>query len=349
MRATEAATTYAVVDTPNPRARINEVFPAYENLRDPRCQQLRTRYRLDRVVDGEADDFRRILLLRQWIKQHIRINNAHPTPAREDAFSILDAALQGGGFHCAHFSLVQQGVYTAFGYVVRRLGAGPGLNEPGQWGHHGINEVWVDSLCKWVLVDAKYDSHFEKAGLPLSALEVRDELLADGAESVRLAVGPERRLQRKPPPGASTYRWISWETTPRFTDFPNQGSSGLVVYEDAFFRANTWYRDGAPHWAYAADFFLPVRHRGWIEWTPNVVASRVELVGNRAEVMLRSCTPNFATYELRRERGDWRACKDRLSLPLSKSGLAVAFRSVNLAGVPGPEHRLEIRPVAPAR
>ncbi len=345
MRAASRAATYTVVDTPNPVLRINEVFPASENLRDPRCEQLRKRYRLDAVVRGETDEFRRLLLLRHWIKQQIRIEDDHPTPCRDDAFSILDAARKGGGFHCAHFSLVQQGVYTSFGWVVRRLGAGPGLNEPGKWGHHGINEVWVNSLCKWVLIDAKYDFHFEKEGLPLSALEVRDEVLADGGQSVRLAVGPERRLQRKPPPNAGTYRWISWETTPYFTSFPNSGSSALIVYEDDYFRANTWYRDGAPHWAYAADFFLPVRHRSWIEWTPNVVASRVEVMGARAEIALRSCTPSFATYELRREHGEWRPCQDRLSLPLSKSGLAVTFRSVNLAGVAGPDHRVEVRPV----
>ncbi len=346
MRSPRGGRQYAVVAAPNPVLRINEVFPAYENLRDPRCQQLRRRYRLDGVVRGETDDFRRILLLRHWIKRHIRINNAHPTPARDDAFSILDAAHKGGGFHCAHFSLVQQGVYTSFGYVTRRLGAGPGLNEPGQWGHHGVNEVWVNSLCKWVLVDAKYDCHFEKDGLPLSALEVRDELLADGARSVRLAVGPERRLQRKPPRNAATYRWVSWETTPHFTNFPNHGTSGLVVYEDEFFRTNTWYRDGAPHWAYRADFFIPVRHRSWIEWTPHVIASRVSIEGDSAEVALASCTPNFLTYETRRQHGPWRACADRIRLPLGKPGLAVSLRSVNLAGVSGPEHRLEIRPVS---
>jgi hypothetical protein len=335
---------YAVASTPNPVLHINEVFPAYENLRDPRCQRLRRRYRLDGVVRGESDDFRRILLLRHWIKRHLRINNAHPTAAREDAFSILDAALKGGGFHCAHFSLVQQAVYTSFGYVTRRLGAGPGLDEPGHWGHHGVNEVWVNSLCKWVLVDAKYDFHFEKDGLPLSALEIRDDLLADGAVSLRLAVGPERRLRRKPPLNASTYRWISWETTPRFTDFPNHSTSGLVVYDDEFLRANTWYRDGAPHWAYAAGFFIPVRHRSWIEWTPNVVASRVAITGSRAEIALSSCTPNFLTYEMRRGPGPWRTCGDRIRVSLGKAGLVASFRAVNLAGVVGPEHRVEVRP-----
>jgi len=338
---------HAVVDVSNPQMRVNEVFPAYENLRHPRCQGIRRKYRLDAVVRGEADEFQRILLLRRWIKSHIRINDAHPAPARDDAFSILDAALKGGGFHCAHFSLVQQAVHNSFGYVTRRLGAGPGLNQPGKWGHHGVNEVWVNTLCKWVLIDAKYDFHFEKDGVPLSALEVRDELLADGGRCVRLAYGPGRRQRRnQPPENIGTYRWISWETTPTFTDFPNHGSSGLVVYEDDFFRSNTWYRDGEPHWAYAADFFIPVRHRSWIEWTPNVIHSTTAVTRDCAHIALTSCTPNFRTYQVRRGRGEWRDCSDRLGLKLPASGLGLAFRAVNLAGVTGPEHRIEIRPIS---
>jgi hypothetical protein len=345
MRPSPQEIRYEVRPVPNPVLRVNEIFPAYENLRDPRNLRLRQRYQLDRVVHGEPDEFRRLLLLRHWIKQQMRINDAHPTPTREDAFSILDAALEGGGFHCAHFSLVQQAVYTSFGYVTRRLGAGPGLNEPGKWGHHGINEVWVNSLCQWVLLDAKYDFHFEKDRKPLSALEIRDEVLADNLGSLRLAVGPDRRRQRRPPARADTYRWISWETTPYFTDFPNHATSGLVVYEDEYYRTHTWYRDGAPHWAYAADFFIPVRRRSWIEWTPNVIASRVDLSGPRAEIALTSCTPNLRTYEMRREQGPWKACADRVSLPLGRSGATRCFRSVNLAGVAGPEHVVEIRPI----
>jgi hypothetical protein len=336
---------YMVQELPNPIRRVNEVFPAYENLRHPRVQELRRKYRLDAVVAGETDEFRRILLLRQWIKSQIAINDANPAPARDDAFSILDAARADGGFHCAHFSLVQQAVLNAFGYVTRRLGAGPGLNDPKFWGHHGINEVWVNDLCKWVLTDAKYDLHFEKDGLPLSALEIRDELLADGGVNVQRAYGPDRAPARGKTPGRpDTYRWISWEVTPYFTDFPNQGSSALITYEDEYARNHTWYRDNAPHWAYAADYFLPVRHRGWIEWTPNVISSRVTIEGDRAQIRLYSCTPNLHSYQLQRAQGEWRDCKDDLNLKLGPKGLHLTFRTLNLAQVPGPEHQVAILP-----
>jgi hypothetical protein len=337
---------FVLAPVSNPPMHINEIFPACENLLHPRFRGLRRRYRLDNVVRGETDELRCILLLRHWIKRHIRINDKHPTETRGDAFGILDAALKGGGFHCAHFSLVQHAVLNAFGYVTRRLGAGPGLNKPHGGGHHGVNEVWVNSLLKWMLIDAKYDLHFEKDGVPLSALEVRAEVIKNGGSDVKRAFGPDRKYKREEfPERTHTYRWVSWETsTAHFTDWPNQGGSTLVVYGDEFFRKHTWYRDGRPHWAYKAGFFIPVKNRNWIEWTPNVVTSKVRLGRRSAAVRLVSCTPNLRTFQMRRGEGAWRNCPERVEVPLGRGGASLSFRAVNRAGVSGPVHRVEIVP-----
>jgi hypothetical protein len=273
------------------------------------------------------------------------VDSLHPTPVREEAFHILDSALRGGRFFCTHFSLVQPAVLSSFGYVSRRLGVGPGPKDPeGGW-HHGVNEVWVNSLCKWVLTDAKYNVHYEKAGLPLSALEVREELLRDNGAQVCAIYGAARE-ERDPHffEGIDAYRWISYWLDPTFTGFPCAHSSLCVVYDDEYYRRHTWYRGGEPHWAYAAGFFLPVRDRHWIEWTPNVIASQVTLAEGRARIELESCTPNLDTYQMKRGRGAWRPCPDRLDLKLPANGIELTFRTVNLAGVTGPEHRVVIAP-----
>ena len=339
---------FVLADVDNPEFRQNEIFPASESLRHPRCREIRRKYKLDAVVKGERDEFARILLLRHWIKKHIRINNKYPTRTRGDAFGILDAALRGGGFHCAHFSIVQQAVYNSFGYVTRRLGAGPGEPPPGRGGHHGVNEVWVNDLLKWVLIDAKYDLHFEKDGVPMSALEVRDEVIRNGGVDVRRTYGPERKHKRRDfPESTHTYRWVSWEIGARFTDWPSAVPSALVVYDDDFYRKNTWYRDGKPHWAYKADYFVPVRRRSWIEWTPNVISSRVHIDKERARVSLRSCTPNLKTYQMRRGSSRWQDCEESVEIRLGRRGASLAFRTVNLAGLKGPDHRVEVVPAAP--
>jgi len=339
---------FVVLDVENPRYCGNELFRAFENYYSPRIGQLRSRYGLDAIVAGESDEWKRILLLRHWIKSNIAIEDDNPTQTRQDAFAILDAALKGGKFHCAHFSIVQHAVLNSFGYVTRRLGCGPGLKDDG--GHHGVNEVWVNEFSKWVLIDAKYDSHFEKNGVPLSALEIRDEVWRDGAKSVVCVVGPDRSPMKPDPETGKTetrpniYRWCSWETdTNRFTAFPARPTSTLVVLDDEIFRNNTWYRDGEPHWAYNTPYFIKTTRRDWIEWTPNVITSRVTIRDNRAFVFLGSCTPNFRSFQMMGEDGTWSDCGEEVALTLGNHDIErFTFRTINLFEVTGPKHRVEI-------
>jgi len=339
---------FVVLDVENPRYYGNELFRAFENYYSPRIGRLRSRYGLDAVVAGESDEWKRILLLRHWIRSNIAIENDNPTQTRGDTFAILDAALKGGKFHCTHFSIVQHAVLNSYGYVTRRLGCGPGLKDDG--GHHGVNEVWVNKFSKWVLIDAKYDAHFEKNGVPLSALEIRDEVWRNGARSVIRVVGPDRRPMKPDPETGKwetrpdTYRWCSWETdTNRFTTFPARPTSTLVVLEDEIFRNNKWYRDGKPHWAYDTPYFIKTTRRDWIEWTPNVITSKVTFRDGRAIVFLGSCTPNFRSFQMMDEDRTWRDCDEQVELSLKTGGTnRFKFRTINLFGVTGPEHRVEI-------
>ena len=339
---------FVVVPVENPRYCGNELFRAFENYHSPRIGQLRTRYGLDAMLAGETDEWKRILLLRHWIRSNIAIDNNNPTQTRGDTFAILDAALKGGKFHCTHFSIVQHAVLNSFGYVTRRLGCGPGLKDDG--GHHGVNEVWVNKFGKWVLIDAKYDAHFEKNDVVLSALEIRGEVWRDGAQSVICVVGPERKpVQPDSETGKSetrpdTYRWCSWETnTNRFTTFPARPTSTLVVLDDEIFRKNTWYRDGKPHWAYDTPYLIRTARRDWIEWTPNVITSKVTIQDGKAVVFLSSCTPNFRSFQRTSDDGTWHDCGEEVELLLdSRARKRFAFRTINLFGVAGPEHYVEI-------
>ena len=339
---------FVVLPVENPRYRGNELFRAFENYYSPRVRELRNRYGLDAVVAGETDEWKRILLLRHWIKSSIAIDNENPTKTRGDTFAILDAALSGGKFHCTHFSIVQHAVLNSFGYVTRRLGCGPGLKEDG--GHHGVNEVWVNKFNRWVLIDAKYDVHFEKNQMPLSALDIRNEIWRDGAQSVVRVVGPDRRPMTPDPETGKwetrpdTYRWCSWETsTNRFTTFPATSTSTLIMLQDETFKKNTWYRDGKPHWAYDTPYMILTTRRDWIEWTPNVINSKVAVKAGKARVFLSSCTPNFRSFQIKAGDDTWRDCGEEVELPLAKKGRnRFTFRTINLFGVTGPEHRVEI-------
>jgi len=162
------------VKTDNPEFIPDTSFVSFENMASPKFSALKAKYQLDTIFHGETDELKRILLLRNWIKGQIKIDNQGPYPGDGSPESILDEAAKGHGFHCGHYMVVQNAVMNAYGYVTRCLGAGEGAPNELEV-HHGINEIWLNTYHKWFLSDAKYNYHFEKNGIPLSALEVRDE------------------------------------------------------------------------------------------------------------------------------------------------------------------------------
>ena len=87
----------------------------------------------------------------------------------------------------------------------------------------------------------------------------------------------------------------------------------------------------------------PDPKRDWIEWTPNVITSEVTIEGNTASLFLSSCTPNFRSFQVKTPAGTWSDCGEELELYLYQDmPNRYCFRTVNLFGVTGPEHRVEI-------
>jgi len=342
---------YTLEEFNNPPFKPNVEFIGYEDLSHPGFQQLKDKYQLDTIFKGESDEFKRMLLLRHWIRSVVSIDDhGDPYPGGGYVEGILDAALAGQGFHCGHYMKVQNGIMNAYGYVSRTLGAGPGVMG-GPDGHHGINEIWLNDYQKWFLSDAKYDHHFEKDGIPLSALEIRDEYLKNKAADIVRVVGPDRiPTPYLPETGsnyersAQTYTWIEYHThNDMFSVWPEHETL-LSMYEDDFFRDHTWIWDGKPHWAYdKPEFMRLVPDRDAIEWTPNVISSAVLIDGNTARIRLISETPNLKEYQLRKgPLGEWEAVEQNLDLELSGERIEFYFRTMNLAGVSGPVHRIVI-------
>lgn len=336
----------------NPVFVPNTVFTGFENLSNPKFAALREKYRIDTVFHGETNEFKRVLILRNWIRSVIPINDPGPHPGDGSPESILDHALKGNGYHCGHYMVVQNAVMNAYGYITRCLGAGPG-GADGVQNHHGIGEIWLNSYQKWFLSDAKYNSHFEKNGIPLSALEVRDEYLKNKAKDITRVKGIDRtpvdfdeEYKMSKEHFARTYAWLEWDTyTDRYTpDTTLDVDRGiLTMYNDAFFKTHTWMWDQKPHWAYNTKFMNLVSERSAIEWTPNTIASSARIINNKAFVKLNSTTPNFKSYQIKEHRdASWRNIPDSLELTLDSDSNAFVFRTVNLAGVNGPEHQVLI-------
>ena len=343
---------YFIAEVDNPVYKPNMVFQSMEDFSNPGFRHLIEKYQLDTIFHGETDEFKRILLLRNWIKSVIPIEDFSPHYSGEGfAEGILDAALGGEGFHCGHFMVVQNAVMNAYGYITRALGAGPGTKGIEEAdGHHGINEVWINKFNKWVLFDAKYDHHFEKDGIPLSSLDIRDEYLKNKGADILLVQKPERRpidyneeVQTSKEHFTRTYTWITWQEHGDFFCAWPEHTGKVVMYKDDFYDANIWMRDGKPCWIYNnMDVMLLVENRDHIEWTPNTITSDVSIDGNKANIQLVSDTPNFKEYQVRESSGDWSTTGENFSLDLKEKKYELAFRAVNLAEVSGPVHRVII-------
>lgn len=337
---------YQLLNVENPEYSPNTEFKLFEDLTSPKFVHLINKYQLDTIFHGETDEFKRILLLRDWIKSVIKIEDFNPEyPGGDYAESILDSALKGKGFHCAHFMKVQNAIMNSYGYVTRILNAGPGA-KGGPDGNHGINEIWSNQYRKWFLSDAKYNHHFEKDGIPLSVLEIREEFLKNKAADIVLVKGPNRvpiefdpEFEQKKERFAQTYTWPRWYIYGnRHTVYPENYNGTSIAFVDDFYNTSTYYRDGKPVSRETFDWWEKTKDRNVIEWTPNVLKVAAKIDRQELIIHISSDTPNLKEYQMKEGiSGLWKTVEKQCTLYLTKSNHTYFFRSVNLAGVSGPE------------
>ena len=55
---------------------------------------------------------------------------------------------------------------------------------------HVVNEVWLDDLGKWVMMDVDFDIHYAQSGQPLNALEIHRALMDDKLDQLEVCEGP---------------------------------------------------------------------------------------------------------------------------------------------------------------
>ncbi|MPZ21283.1 MAG: hypothetical protein GEV06_25805 [Luteitalea sp.] len=348
-----------------PRFFAPEVFHGAEDYYNPRVLRLRSDYNFLEAIEGEEQEFNKLLVLRHWVHRQWPIDDDQRFSG--DAFAILEEARKtGAGFHCGHSMTVQQAVLTAAGYVARNLGIDRSHEKFGRSFHHGINEVWSNDYAKWVALDAKYDLHFERDGVPLSALELHEALRESDGEGVQMVKGVDRQPIPRPDPEEyggriDSYWWVSYHVRQNtFTQPHFSGGSSLVIFDNNAFRQDTWYRGAddtlAKHWAYAAGTFIPVADRRQIEWTPGVTSlDRIRQVERgRLRVDPRSATPNFKEYRYRINGGPWQSLEggQRIDWLLREGENTLEVRTRTLFGVDGPRARATIEytgPTATAR
>ncbi len=166
----------------------------YETHDHPRLRELAAREHLEDLIDPEATPFEQIVRVREWVSGQWPSGTPNPYPPW-DALVILDWIRAGttGGF-CGQYAQVFLQSLAALGFTARYVEIGS-VDNPYA---HFVTEVWTPDFDKWVLMDADYDLHFEHDGIPLSALEIHDALMAGEADALSVVHRPTREGHSDP-------------------------------------------------------------------------------------------------------------------------------------------------------
>jgi len=343
----------ATIDN-RPVVRSSVTF-GYEDFANPRLTELRERYRLRRVVRKGKSQFQQMLLLRNWVCRSIP--RGQPAHFNLDSLAILDTARKGGTFYCTHYSFVMMQCALALGWQARKLGIDRDHSRAERSVHHGVTELWSDAFDKWMVFDAMMDAHYEKAGVPLNALEIGSEWVRNRGKDVEIRKGPRRRrvtasgkrTEGTEEPGC--YYWFHIYTRNNYFAIPEgQGGYRYLLYQDAERRRKTWYQ-GDPrtgrvhrHVGYGG-MFLPTDRVEDCYWSIN--RCQIDLAtGPRPgtlTVILDTFTPSLRGLHVSVDGGPWRRRPGRFTWTLHRGRNSLAARCVNTLGVEGPVSSLTLR------
>ncbi len=236
-------------ESANPPIEANEFSLTWQDLHHPQLARMVEDYRLDEVVGTTHDELEQILLLRNWVYHNVPRGLPEWNP--DQPWLLADLARNGRGFYCSHYADLLMYAATALGWPARHVGIDCDHAEGKLSTHHGICEVFLYELDKWIALDAMFDVHFEHKGEPLGVLGLRNTLLQEGERAIHRMVGPDRKKTRTrqdvAPAGfdhAGCYFWFHVSTRNNYFSQPAwQGNERSLLYIDDANRDKTWYQN----------------------------------------------------------------------------------------------------------
>lgn len=166
------------------------------DLDAPEYAALRERYGLDAVA-GEGTDLQRALRLMHEFAPRLAHRSDYDNHIPQNAADLLSYSLddRSRGINCRAKAQILNEMCLAEGIFSRKLWLMP--LSPYDDDCHVVNEIWDESLSKWVMLDITNDQYWvDGNGTPLSALEIR-ALCAECAFCTPLCPGQEEQDTQK--------------------------------------------------------------------------------------------------------------------------------------------------------
>jgi hypothetical protein len=320
----------------------------YQPYNEPILHQLRSKYRLDEVVAGAADEFEAMVRLRNWSRSQFRRHDYQPVTTNFNALEVLDRNLRnraGEPFQsskhmdpCKFFPLLYCQLLLSLGHQARLASIG-----------HGTCEVWSNQYAKWVVMDAELNHHYEKHGIPLNMVEMLEENYAEPPSGVRIVRGEQSsgdvnttmvhlkvealpvehmiRVHRVPLELAE--RRNDWLTNRYFPGHPARSEENSLIYIDPRLPVTKEFKHRLrPH----------TRNKHDMYWTLN----QAEILVHQAvkadvlQLAFQTVTPNYDSFEITVDGAPpLRIAASTFTWRLHAGVNTLAVRPVNQFGVKG--------------
>ena len=346
-----------VLDSHNEEILYTSMPFEYEKFDEPQLVELRTKYRLDEVVAGAPSEIAKMIKLRNWVAAQWKYDPPIPYYPAWDAREILQLRK---GF-CVQFAIVNMQCALSLGMQARFVfGHFPSVRLKGRIvSGHEVTEVWSNELGKWVMMDAQRNESFvsRKTGLLTSMMELHKDQLdtyfpkgidVQGAafddevpsEGLLWWKGAEPATRAEKPVLDIKWGYVQWVPRNNFYAhrFPEPLHQGLTWSWTGYWG---WEDARTPRlWRYGRY----TRRRSDIEWTINQVrwaAAPAEQPGT-IRLLLGTVTPDFDTFLVSIDAGEWRPSADTLHWTLHAGKNRIEMRVRNRAGVLGRKSWIEV-------
>ena len=315
----------------------------YEKFENPDLQRLRNQYSLNEIIAPGKNDFEQILLLNEWLVNHVPFGS--PPPIMPQALQVLYHGLNGQTFYCTYMSFTLMQMYCSLGFTARKI------TSVG----HGTLDVWSNYWRKWMQIDPSRNSYFRLSGtaIPLNSNEIRREFYRNGGVDMEMVFGTEQRaekvtLERRDRDGAYQYRqegyeWIAYKSRNNFFEIPfTWWNFDYLIVEDEYNENIAWQYRGETD--VRDRIGIRTSRNADVFWTLNQAYIHLYDNGNTSlKVQMETHTPNFERFEVSIDNGDWQTSEPILSWELHKGQNHLKARSVNKFGVTGPEHKIVLK------
>jgi hypothetical protein len=344
--------TYFIIAAANQAIRYSSIRFGYERSDEPGLMALRKRLNLDSVILGARGDFERINRIRLAVARSWKYGSPEPEYPEWDALAILDRDRKlGSGGMCQQYAVVLMEALSAAGYQARHVNLFA----------HETNEVFVPDLNKWVLEDPTDSFNLYQYrttdGLPINCLEQHRYFLEENGYSPSHPINwmtiPYWRYQDQQstslPLDYSTPISRSGKEPPQhrlasfFRITPRNNFLSMPTPRPAMQGRSNWPWNGYVHWY---DRSTPRKIQYYLhtdresDFYPTLGSVQCDLMATDTEgevlVSLITFTPNFKTFEVQIDDGEWRDSGNPFRWTLQPGAVnSLRMRSVNMMNVRG--------------